>query len=125
MTDEVPEEVTIERVARELKTIREMISKVVNYMVDAESEVPEKMRRFINYMHDLHDVSYMYEEHGHPVPSYLLREMERCDDRYRQLLTTLNTDGGVFEKIRREMSKDTENRWDHTKLPSKPKEVPK
>ena len=123
MTAEVPEEVTLERIARELKTIREFMSKVVNYMVDAESEVPEKMRRFINYMHDIHDVSYMYEEHGHPVPSHILREMERCDDRYRQLLAALHLDGGTFEKIRREMAKDPENRWDHTRLLTKPKEA--
>src|ERR1035437_5081470 len=101
MTDE---EASLERVGRELKTIREMMSKVINYIADAESEVPEKMRRFINYMHDVHDVSYMYEEHGHPVPAHILREMERCDDRYRQLLETMHKDGGAFEKIRRGMA---------------------
>ncbi|MGH7239509.1 MAG: hypothetical protein ACREHG_05520, partial [Candidatus Saccharimonadales bacterium] len=45
----------LERISREMKTIRELVSKVVNYMVDAESEIPEKMRRFIMYMHDVHD----------------------------------------------------------------------
>ena len=114
--------VELNRQARELTTMRELLSKVVNYMIDAESEVPEKMRRFINYMHDVHDVSYMYEEHGHPVPGHILREMERCDDRYRQLLAVQNTEGGTFEKVRREMAADPENRWDHTKLLSKPKE---
>jgi hypothetical protein len=111
-------------IRRELKTIREFMSKVVNYMIDAESEVPEKMRRFINYMHDIHDVSHMYEEHGHPVPPHILREMERCDDRYRQLLIDLNLEGGTFEKIRREMAADPANRWDHTRLLTKPKDTP-
>ena len=120
--DEIKAE--LNRANRELKTIRELMSKVVNAIVEAESEIPEKMRRFIMYMHDVHDVSYMYEERGHQAPPHLLREMERCDDRYRQLLAELHLDGGVFEKVRREMASDPENRWDHTRLLSKPKEKP-
>jgi hypothetical protein len=115
-------QVYLERTSRELKLIREMLTKVVNYMVDAESEVPEKMRRFIMYMHDVHDVAYIYEERGIDIPKHVLREMERCDDRYRQLLQELHLDGGTFEKIRREMAEDPENRWDHTRQLSKPKE---
>jgi hypothetical protein len=112
----------LERIAREHKTTRELMSKFVNDMVNAESEIPEKMRRFMNYMHDCHDVKYMYEEQGHAVPFHLLRELERLDDRYRQLLQELHTDTGTFEKVRREMASDPENRWDHTRLLYKPKE---
>ena len=104
-----------ERIARELVTIRKQMTDVVNAMREAESEVPEKMRRFV-----------MYESHGIPVPTHLHREMERCDDRYRQLLEGLHLDGGAFEKVRREMAKDPANRWDHTRALSapKPKEPP-
>lgn len=112
----LPPEVHLERIAREMKMIREMLVKVVNYIGEAESEIPEKMRRFISYMHDIHDVSYMYEERGHQVPAHILREMERCDDRYRQLLSELHLDGGTFEKVRRKMADDPNNRWDHTRL---------
>lgn len=105
----------LQRCARELTTIRRLMSDVVNYARTAESEIPESMRRFMNYMHDVHDVTYMYEERGIPVPQHQLREMERCDDRYRQLLKEQHTDGGTFEKVRREMAKDEENRWDHTR----------
>jgi hypothetical protein len=108
--------VALERIGRELKMIRELVVTAVNYMRNAESEVPEKMRRFITYMHDIHDVSYMYEERGHQAPPWLMREMERCDDRYRQLLDELHLDGGTFEKVRREMAADPDNRWDHTRL---------
>ena len=121
MTD-VPAEVHLERIAREMKTMRELLSRVINYIVDAESEVPEKMRRFMNYMHDLHDIKYMYEELGHAVPAHHLREMERCDDRFRQLVGEQNAEGGTFNKVRREMANDPENRWDHTRLLTKPKE---
>ena len=117
------ERVYLERCSRELTQIRQMMTKVITYMQDAEKEVTEKMRRFTMYMHDVHQISYMYEERGLPVPQHILREMERCDDRFRQLLTEAHTDGGTFEKVRREMSADPENRWDHTRLLTK-KETP-
>lgn len=128
MTDEPsrsalhPPEVYLERISREMTTIRELVSKAVNALTEAESEVPEKMRRFIMYMHDMHDVKNLYDEHGLACPAWVLREVERCDDRLRQLLEGLHTDGGAFEKVRREMAEDPLNRWDHTRLLSKPKE---
>jgi uncharacterized protein YydD (DUF2326 family) len=103
-------------VLRELTKIRELVSKVVNAIAEAETEVPEKMRRFVMYMHDVHDIKNMYEERGLSVPDYIMREMERCDDRYRQLLEEAHVDGGTFERVRREMAKDPLNRWDHTRL---------
>jgi hypothetical protein len=122
MADDTPQEVTLERIAREMKMIREMMVKVIFYISEAEKEVPEKIRRFMNYMHDLHDIKYMYEELGHVVPVHQLREMERCDDRFRQLMTEQNAEGGTFNKVRRDMASDPENRWDHTRLLTKPKE---
>jgi len=114
------EAVYLERCSRELTLIRQQLSKVINYMVDAESEIPEKMRRFIMYMHDVHDIVNLYHEGGQEAPQHVKREMERCDDRYRQLLQELHLDGGTFEKVRREMAKDPENRWEHTRfLPKK------
>lgn len=110
----------LNRQSRELKQIRELVGQVVIKMIEAEAEIPEKMRRFIMYMHDVHDISYMYEERGHQIPSYIVSEMQRCDDRYRQLLVELHLDGGVFEQVRRDMAKDPENRWDHTRLLTKP-----
>jgi len=112
----------VNRLAREMTEIRKLVSDAVLYLREAESEVPEMMRRFANYMHDVHDIKYMYEEHGVDVPVHVLREIERLDDRYRQLLKGLNTDGKAFEKIRREMAADPENRWDHTRLLTKAKE---
>lgn len=105
---------------REMTTIRELLGKVIFYITEAEMEVPEKIRRFMNYMHDLHDIKYMYEELGHTVPAHHLREMERCDDRFRQLVSEQNAEGGTFSKVRREMAEDPENRWDHTRLLAKP-----
>ena len=109
-------EALLTRIAQELATIRQLLSKQINAGVEAESEIPEKMRRFVMYMHDIHDIKNLYTEHGHPAPDYVLRELERCDDRFRQLLDEAHNDGGTFEKVRRQMAYDPLNRWDHTRL---------
>ena len=106
----------LRNILQELKVIRQLNSDFVNFMRDAEKEIPEFMRRFANYMHDLHDIKYIYEEGGQPVPPSILRELERCDDRYRQLVLALHEGGGAFEKVRREMAADPLNRWDHTRF---------
>ena len=105
----------LNQIAQDIHVMRELMSKAVNAMHAAEGEVSEKMRRFVMYWHDLHDIINIYEERGNHPPDYVLREMERCDDRFRQLLTEAHTDGGTFEKVRREMAKDENNRWDHTR----------
>src|SRR5271167_2294983 len=113
-------EVYLERISKDMKLVREMLTTVITYMRDAESEVPEKVRRFINYWHDCHDVANLYVEHGHETPSWIKKELERCDDRFRQILDEMHTDGGAFEKVRRAMADDPQNRWDHTRLLDKP-----
>ena len=113
--------VLLQRIARELTTIRQHTTTVIGYVRDAEADVPERYRRFVNAFHDLHDIKYMYEEHGQPPPEYVLSEIRRMDDRYRQILEELNAEGGAFNKIRREMSKDPNNRYDHTKQLAAPK----
>ena len=114
--------VLLERMARDQKTLLELTSRYVNAQDNAESEVPERVRRFVTYMHDVHDVTYMYEQRGLVIPEWILREMERCDDRYRQILEKLHSQGEAFEKIRRQMASDPLNRWDHTRVLEKPKE---
>jgi len=106
---------TLKEMRRELSTMRELMGQVIFYVREAESEIPEKMRRFITYMHDIHDVSIMYETRGSPIPPHVLREMERCDDRYRQMLKELHGEGEAFAKVRAKMAEDPENRFDHTR----------
>ena len=110
------------RIAQELKDIRQLVTKAVNAMHEAEGEIPEKMRRFTSYYHNIVHLKGEYLSLGIPSPAHIDREMERCDDRFRQLLIEQHTDGGTFEKVRRVMAEDPENRWDHTRLLSKPKE---
>lgn len=107
-------------IRQELTMIRKETLKIINYIADAESEVPEKYRRFVNAFHDIHDIRYMYHEEGQSCPDYLDREIERMHDRYRQILKEENVEGGTFNKVRRSMASDPENRYDHTRLLSKP-----
>lgn len=115
LDDSVTERDLLFRIARELTSQRKLMTELLSFYRDAEAEVPESLRRFANYMHDVHDIKYMYEEHGSNPPTHIIQEIERLDDRYRQILKSHNTDGGAIEKIRREMAGDKENRYDHTK----------
>jgi hypothetical protein len=108
------ERVYLQRIARDMRTMVNLMTRHIFILERAESEIPERVRRYTNYMHDIHDITYMYEERGLPVPQHQLREMERCDDRFRQILKE-EFQGGTLDKVRREMSDDPENRWDHTK----------
>lgn len=118
-----PPEVYLERISKELTLMRQMMSKSVNATAEAESEIPESMRRFANYYHDVVHIKGEYVSLGLAAPPHVDREMERCDDRFRQLLVKHHLDGGTFEKVRREMAEDPDNRWDHTRLLTKGKEA--
>ena len=115
-SDNVSDHIILLRIARELKTIRELVGKALFAIGDAESEIPEKLRRFMNYCHDIHAMKFMYEEVGHSAPEWVRRELERVDDRYRQLMKEMKAEGGPINKVMREMAKDPTNRWDHTRL---------
>lgn len=111
----------IKNLARDIQTIRGELIKVVNYMHEAESEIPEKMRRFMMYFHDAHDMQNFYHEQGQQAPPWLIREVERGADRFRHLVEDLEKPGEAFEQVRREMAQRPDNRYDHTRY--LPKEV--
>ena len=109
------------RIAQELKLLRQHSTTFIMALRDAESEIPEKLRRFMNYCHDIHAMKFMYEEVGHAAPDWVMRELERVDDRYRQIMSEMKAEGGAINKVLRTMAEDPENRWDHTRLLGKPK----
>lgn len=115
-----PPEVYLERISKEMTTIRQLLGEAMFAMRDAEREIPERIRRFTHHMHSIHDIKYMYEELGVPPPAHLIAELERIDDRFRQLVAEENAEGGTFSKVRREMATDKENRYDHTRELPKP-----
>ena len=115
MTDEPNLAAELANIRRELATLRQLVSQGVSYLRDAEAEIPERIRRFTHHMHSIHDIKYMYEELGVKPPDYLMQELERVDDRFRQLMAEENAEGGIFNKVRREMASDPQNRYDHTR----------
>lgn len=108
------------RIADELKTIRQQSTELMRGVREAESEIPEKIRRFANYFHDVVHIKGEYHSLGLKCPLYIEREMERCADRFRHLLEDLHSDGGAFEQVRRDMAERPGNRYDHTRQLSKP-----
>ena len=115
MTDKPNLAAELANIRRELATLRQLVSQGVSYLRDAEAEIPERIRRFTHHMHSIHDIKYMYEELGVKPPDYLMQELERVDDRFRQLMAEENAEGGIFNKVRREMASDPQNRYDHTR----------
>ena len=115
------DDVFLERIAKELKHIREIMVEAANHDREAEAEIPNKIHRFVLYMHDIREISRMYQELGHSPPDYVVSELERCDDRLRHLLEDLHNDGGTFEQVRRDMASREGNRWDHTRAVCAPK----
>ena len=115
MIDEASLTAELANIRRELATLRQLVSQGVSYLRDAEAEIPERIRRFTHHMHSIHDIKYMYEELGVKPPNYLMQELERVDDRFRQLMAEENAEGGIFNKVRREMASDPQNRYDHTR----------
>lgn len=122
MADESMSEAYLKNMARDIQSLKSQLAGIITFMNEAQSEVPEKIRRFMMYMHDVHDTINFYRETGQESPAHVKMEAERCDDRYRHLLGELYTDGGAFEQVRKDMSKQPGNRWDHTRLLPKPGE---
>ncbi len=97
------------------KIVRQLVGEALFALRDAEREVPERIRRFTHHYHSMHDVKYMHEELGVVPPRHVLDELERLEDRFRQIIAEENAEGGAFSKVRREMASDPMNRYDHTR----------
>lgn len=109
---------SLKNLARDMRAVLLELREVTKYMKDAESEIPERMRRFIMYFHDAHDVINFYHELGLQPPSWIVREVERCADRYRHILEDLYDPDkdGTFERVRQDMTSKGGNRYDWSRL---------
>lgn len=98
------------------------LREVTKYMKEAEKEVPESVRRFIMYFHDVHDMQNLYNELGLVPPMHIRQEIERCADRFKHILEDqYDTDKhGGFERVRQDMSSREGNRYDWSKALAKP-----
>ena len=116
MTEDNDTQAQLQRMARDIQDLKGMVREGLNAMSQAEAEVPEMMRRFANYFHDVVHIKGEYVTLGLTVPPYVDREMERCADRFRHILEDLHQPGGKFEQVLRDMASRPGNRYDHTKL---------
>lgn len=114
--DQTTAEALLGRIARDIQAMRSDFQQVINHMRDAEKEIPERVRRFTMYFHDVRDFVDMHRTLGQEPPDYILREIERCSDRFRHILEDMYSDNGAFEKVRQEMAGREGNRYDHTRL---------
>lgn len=100
---------------RDMRTMVNLMTEAIKYLRDAEQEIPERIRRFSHHVHSMHDMKFQYEELGLTPPPWIKMEVERLDDRLRQLLAEEYAEGGTINKVRREMASDPQNRYDHTR----------
>jgi hypothetical protein len=105
----------LQRLSQDMRVVRNLLTEAIAYMKDAESEIPEKTRRFMMYFHDVHDIFYLYTQTGQEPPKHIKQEIERCHDRYVHILDDMYSDMGAFERVRQEMAERKGNRYDHTR----------
>ena len=115
-------EAQIANLTRDMRAILLEVREVTKYMKEAESEVPEKVRRFIMYFHDVHDMQNLYNELGLIPPLHIKQEIERCADRFKHILEDMydTNKHGAFERVRQDMSERSGNRYDWTHALAKP-----
>lgn len=96
-----------------LKSIDAKLTMALRDLHSAEQEIPEYMRRFVTYYHDLMHIKWGYEEAGVPPPDHIMQESERAHDRMRLLVDRESSQGGKFHKIRQELHEEGGNRYNH------------
>lgn len=109
-----PSDSTQEAVLEELRKLNSKIGLVLDAVHKAEQEVPEYMRRFTMYYHDLYHIRLAYDEKGVPPPEHIMIELERAHDRMRHILDEENNQGGTFHRIRQQMDKMEGNKYTHS-----------
>lgn len=103
----------LDRNSEMLEKIGHKLDALSGYVEKAESEVPEYIRRFTMFYHDIVHINWRYEEMGLQVPPWIRAEMERSHDRLKHVLEAENNQGGAFHKIRQEMDKMEGNKYTH------------
>ena len=71
---------------------------VINYIVRAEKEVPEYLRRLSMYYSDMVHAKYLWEEAGHQFPDVLKAELDRTHHRLEECIDEERAQGGTFHK---------------------------
>src|SRR5215468_7597681 len=84
---------------RDINRKLEILSKVlIDYVVKAEKEVPEYLRRLSMYYSDMVHAKYLWEEAGHQFPDVLKAELDRTHHRLEECIDEERAQGGTFHK---------------------------
>lgn len=94
---------TLGLILKELQSLNAGLRTAITALEKAESEIPEHMRRFMMYMHDLVHVRWAYEEKGIMIPPYIDEAIEYAHDRLRVLIDRENQQGGAFDRGRQDL----------------------
>jgi hypothetical protein len=89
----------------ELRKISDKLTSVLDAVARAESEVPEYMRRFVMYYHDIIHIREAHVQLGLDVPDHINHEIERVSDRMKQLVDMEHNQGGTFHRVMEDMKK--------------------
>ena len=78
------------------KKLDELGSVIVDYIVRAEKEVPEYLRRLSMYYNDMFHLKALWEESGQQLPQQLKDEIERTHHRLEECISEETSQGGKF-----------------------------
>jgi len=70
----------------------------VAYIVKAEKEVPEYLRRLSMYYNDMFHLKILWEQAGQQLPDILKAEIERTHHRLAECIEEESNQGGTFHK---------------------------
>ena len=100
-------------VLEELRKITKQLASVLGAIEKAESEVPEYMRRFVMYYHDIVHIREAHVQLGLTPPKSIDYEIERCSDRMAQLVDSEHNQGGTFHRVMEDMMKIGGTKYKH------------
>jgi hypothetical protein len=92
---------------RKISAQLEALSTVlINYVVRAEKEVPEYLRRLSMYYSDMVHAKYLWEEAGHQFPDVFKAELDRTHHRIEECIGEETSQGGTFHKTMERYKKE-------------------
>ena len=101
---------TEDQILTELKSINrkldELGSVIVDYIVRAEKEVPEYLRRLSMYYNDMFHLKILWEQSGQQLPQHLKDEIERTHHRLEECIEQETSQGGKFHDHMKRYAKE-------------------
>jgi hypothetical protein len=98
--------VELHEINKKLDTLSTVI---VSYIVKAEKEVPEYLRRLSMYYNDMFHMKILWEQSGQQLPAILRDEIDRTHHRLEECIQEEINQGGAFHKTMERYAKEGKN----------------